>query len=53
MPFLRPEEWFKSKFTWAWSKARENKKNRSWPDERKSYLALFGPDNAPRMEGAV
>jgi hypothetical protein len=55
-PFLKPMEWFKSQFNWTLSRALANRRTTSWPDERKSYLALFGaPIMGPRparpMEG--
>jgi hypothetical protein len=53
MPFLHAEQWFKSQFDWTRSRFLQTNKSKSWPDQRKSYLALFASEGAPRMEGAV
>lgn len=41
-PFVRPMDWFKSQFTWWLNRAQSTRQNTAWPDERRSYLALFG-----------
>jgi hypothetical protein len=55
-PFVHPLDWFKSQFQWWHSRTLAARKTSSWPNERKSYLALFGGPmmgtNAARpMEG--
>jgi len=41
-PFVEPMDWFKSQHQWSFNQGMAARKTFSFPDERKSYLALFG-----------
>jgi Protein of unknown function (DUF3800) len=59
MPKTDPENWASSQAKWSFdrmidaAKAKKKSIRTGWPDERKSYLALFHAENARPMEGGV